>query len=138
MSDLKVYREAIPEHYDLIANGIISHNRVHTGEAHGKQLTVLARQQHEVIGGLWGEVFWSWLKVELLWVREVERGRGLGRQILREAESEARKDGAVNAFLDTFSFQALNFYEKEGYEIFGELPDFPLGHTRYFLRKHLV
>lgn len=53
------------------------------------------------------------------------------------AEDEARKRGAKHAYLDTFSFQALDFYRKYGYEIFGELQDFPVGHQRYYLVKQL-
>ncbi len=53
------------------------------------------------------------------------------------AELEARQRGARCAYLDTFSFQAPDFYKKQGYEVFGELRDFPEGHRRYFLRKQL-
>jgi hypothetical protein len=35
------------------------------------------------------------------------------------------------------SFQALPFYQKLGYEKWGELNDFPIGHTRHFLKKRL-
>jgi ribosomal protein S18 acetylase RimI-like enzyme len=63
--------------------------------------------------------------------------RGFGRQLLALAEEEARQRGAEYAYLDTFSFQAPDFYKKQGYEIFGELPDFPPGHQRYFLSKKL-
>ncbi|UYZ63798.1 GNAT family N-acetyltransferase [Hymenobacter weizhouensis] len=132
---VEVFREAVPAHYDAIAAGIMAHNAAHTGEAHGQPLTVLAQRNQAVVGGLWGEVFWGWLKVELLWVQEDLRGQGLGRQLLRRAEAEAQREGATAAHLDTFSFQALEFYQREGYEIFGTLPDFPRGHTRYFLQK---
>ena len=39
--------------------------------------------------------------------------------------------------MDTFSFQARPFYEKLGYRVFGQLPDYPRGQTRYFLAKAL-
>jgi len=53
------------------------------------------------------------------------------------AEDEARHRGAKNAYLDTFSFQAPDFYKKHGYRVFGELQDFPPGHQRHFLTKRL-
>ena len=62
---------------------------------------------------------------------------GDGRRLLAVAEDEARRRGAKNAFLDTFSFQAPDFYRQHGYQVFGELPDFPPGHTRAFLTKKL-
>jgi hypothetical protein len=39
--------------------------------------------------------------------------------------------------LDTFSFQAPDFYKQHGYQVFGELQDFPSGHQRYYLKKQL-
>jgi GNAT superfamily N-acetyltransferase len=72
-----------------------------------------------------------------MWVREDLRGSGYGQRLLALAEDEARKRGAKNSYLDTFSFQAPGFYKKYGYRVFGELPDFPTGHQRYFLTKQL-
>ena len=52
-------------------------------------------------------------------------------------EEEARQRGAKNSYLDTFSFQAPEFYKRNGYHVFGELQDFPPGHQRYFFTKRL-
>lgn len=91
----------------------------------------------KIVGGLTGYTLWTWLHVRLLAVSPEGRGKGLGTDLLTRAEAEARKRGCKNAFLDTFSFQARPFYEKMGYSVFGELPDFPPGHSRYYLRKEL-
>lgn len=40
-------------------------------------------------------------------------------------------------FLTTHSFQARPFYERFGYEVFGELSDHPAGHILYFMKKTL-
>ena len=61
------------------------------------------------------------------------RRQGLGAELLRRAEDEARARGCVGAHLDTFSFQARGFYEKQGYALFGTIPDCPPGHARFFL-----
>ena len=84
-----------------------------------------------------GEIYWNWLYIDLLWVKDDLRGRGFGRRLMMIAENEARQQGAKNAYLDTFSFQAPDFYKKLGYEVFGELPDYPVGHQRFFLTKQL-
>jgi hypothetical protein len=52
-------------------------------------------------------------------------------------EGAAEERGCERAHLDTFSYQARPFYEKLGYRVFGELEDYPPGHTRFFLRKQL-
>ena len=54
---------------------------------------------------------------------------------MRLAEAEAVRRGCKQAYLDTFDFQALDFYKNLGYQVFGTLDDFPEGHTRYFLQK---
>jgi hypothetical protein len=38
----------------------------------------------------------------------------------------------------TMSFQARGFYERAGYSVFAELPDFPADQSRLFMRKSLV
>jgi len=73
----------------------------------------------------------------LLWVTEDLRSRGHGYRLLMFAEEEARRRTARNAYLDTFSFQAPDFYEQQGYQVFGGLQEFPLGHRRRFLAKRL-
>jgi GNAT superfamily N-acetyltransferase len=74
---------------------------------------------------------------DLLWVKEEHRGQGHGQRLLALAEQEARQRGAKGAYLDTFSFQAPDFYRKKGYEVFGVMQDFPEGHQRYYFRKQL-
>ena len=104
---------------------------------HQRLCFVLRAPDETVVGGLIGSTFWGWFYISLLWVRADLRGRGYGHRLLMLAEEEARKRGAKDAYLDTFSFQAPEFYKQHGYEVFGELQDFPRGHQRYFLRKQL-
>lgn len=91
--------------------------------------------QGRTIGGLWGETALDWLHIDLLGIPESMRGQDVGTAILRRAEDIARERGCVGAWLDTFAFQARGFYEKNGYSVFGEIPDHPVGGARYFLRK---
>jgi GNAT superfamily N-acetyltransferase len=89
------------------------------------------------VGGLIGATYWEWLHVDLLWVTADLRGCGHGGHLLALAEEEARRRGARNAYLDTFTFQAPEFYERRGYRVFGELEGFPAGHRRCFMTKQL-
>ena len=50
-------------------------------------------------------------------------------------EQYAQSKGITHYHLETTSFQALPFYQKQGYEVFGQLPDMPPGHISYFLKK---
>jgi len=105
---------------------------------HGhRRLGVSLRQGRRLSGACIGATYWEWLYVDMLWVDGDFRGRGYGRTLLRLAEDEARARGCRNAYLDSFSFQAPDFYRKLGYAEFGRLPDFPKGHARIFLTKAL-
>jgi len=118
--------------------GVRDHNQSHAGsEDHTRLCLFLYAPDDTVVGGLIGSTYWNWLHVSLLWVKEGLRGRGHGARLLALAEDEARKRGAKSAFLDTFSFQAPDFYLRQGYTVFGRLDSFPEGHQRYFLSKQL-
>jgi ribosomal protein S18 acetylase RimI-like enzyme len=124
--------------WGIIGGGINEYNDQQAGESNGKLLCYLLETDgKEVVGGVIGETHWDWLYINLMWIREDLRGRGYGKQLLELAEEEARKRGAKNAYLDTFSFQAPGFYKKFGYQVFGELQDFPEGHQRYYCKKEL-
>ena len=90
-----------------------------------------------VTGGLLGRTWWGWLYINILWIHADLRGQDLGTQLMQMAEEEGRNRSCHSVFLDTHDFQALPFYQKLGYETFGELEDFPPGHTRYYLKKRL-
>ena len=124
--------------WGIIGRGVQSYNIQEAGDNKFQRLCfALNSPEQEIVGGILGEVYWGWFYIDLLWVRDDLRGLGHGHRLLTVAEDEARKLGAKNAYLDTFSFQAPDFYHQHGYEVFGELQDFPTGHNRHFLRKTL-
>lgn len=128
-----------PDDRQIIERGIEEFNRHHAGDSHHQPLCLFVRDAAGVVlGGLLGDTYYRWLAINLLWLDEPWRGRGYGRRLLHTAEAEAIRRGCLHAHVDTLSFQALDFYRQEGYKVFGELPDLPPGHTRYFLHKELA
>jgi GNAT superfamily N-acetyltransferase len=124
--------------WDIIGGGLTKFNHQHAGDDRPQRLCfALKAPDGTVVGGVIGIVYWDWLAVDLLFLPEALRGQGYGSQLLTLIEAEGRRRGARHVHLDTFSFQAPEFYERHGYRIFGELPDFPPGHTRYYLTKEL-
>jgi len=94
--------------------------------------------QGRVRGGLQGVVVGAWLAVDLLWVEDSYRRKGLGSRLLAEAEAEAKRRGCNWAILATFDYQAPGFYSHRGYAEYARMEDFPWGSTRFQLRKTLA
>lgn len=140
MNNLTITVEAQPKTEDRrkIFDELQRSNASQIHDSGLKSLTVLLRDAEDnVVGGLLGETYWGWLNVEQMWIEESLRQQGYGAKLLSAAESEAVARGCSAAYLDTFSFQALGFYQKFGYEVFGTLENFPPGHKRFFMRKSL-
>lgn len=138
MDDYTVVLEDQPAAADVsaVVQGLVRFNDGRAEPEGWTALTLLVRgPDGSVAGGLLGYTHWRWLFVSHLWLDDALRGEGLGAELVRRAEAEARVRGCIRAHLDTFSFQARGFYESLGYRVFGELEEYPPGHTRYFLRK---
>ena len=114
-------------------------NRAASSEDHYQPLNLIVRDESgAVVGGMLADTYWNWIAIEIFWLREDVRRQGLGSRMLKMAEEEAIRRGCQYAHLDTFDFQALGFYQKYGYTVFGQLDGLPPGHTRYYLRKTLT
>jgi ribosomal protein S18 acetylase RimI-like enzyme len=113
------------------------YNKAAAGKSDYRTLAVTIRDKGNIVGGLVGETYWGWMYVNVLWVSAQHRGKGYGQSLLHKAETEARKRGVRNVFLDSFSFQAPKFYAKLGYREYGRLKEFPKGHSRHSMTKAL-
>lgn len=92
-----------------------------------------------IIAGCMAELYcWNIAYIEVLWVDESYREKGLGTKLLEEIERISREENCSLIHLDTFDFQAKDFYRKNGYEVFGVLEDCPKGHCRYYMKKSLA
>jgi GNAT superfamily N-acetyltransferase len=117
---------------------LVVYNDSQVGPSRGRPLAVaIGDETGAVIGGLWGSTGYGWLFTQLLVVPEQFRRQGVGTRLMQMAEQEALARGCRGAWLDTFDFQARGFYERLGYTCFGEIPNYPLGHSRYFMKKEL-
>jgi GNAT superfamily N-acetyltransferase len=92
-----------------------------------------------IIGGVIGRTnaIPEWLEITILWVDAAHRGHGLGRQLLHQAEAEAKRRGCRYARVTTAQFQAPGFYNKLGYARYGQLENCPQGETIFYLHKVL-
>jgi GNAT superfamily N-acetyltransferase len=125
----------------VIDRGLHAYNLAHLGEEviyHYHKVAILARDARgTVIGGIHGELAWTWLHIDTLWVDEDHRGAGVGSDLLARLEAAALVKGFYGAHLETTNFQARDFYLHHGYEVFGELEGKPEGVTWYYMKKRL-
>ena len=92
----------------------------------------------KIVAGIVARMYcWNVVYVDTLWVDSSYRGKKLGSLLLEEVENDAKSKGAKLIHLDTFDFQAKEFYEKQGYIVFGILENCPEKHYRYYLKKVL-
>lgn len=102
-------------------------------------LSYVVKDDHgAVISGITAYLYcWKILNISVLWADEQYRGFGYGSMLLKKVEEEAVDKGCTLIHLETFDFQAKDFYLKHGYEVFGVLDDCPPGHKKYFMKKKL-
>src|SRR5215212_618068 len=123
---------------DVLPNGLEAFNEAEwPGHQPLQTLAVFLRRGGRVAGGLAGETYAGWLFIRYLWLEEALRRQGLGRLLMAEAERRAAGRGCHSAWVDTFTFQAPEFYRKQGYAEFGRLA-YPPGGERIFLRKRIA
>ena len=128
-----------PDELRVVHDGLRAFTDHIAGPMNARPFAIFVRDADgRVLGGLDGELRWTWLYVAYLWLPETLRGRGLGSALLARAEAAAREYGATAAYLDTLEFQALAFYERHGYRVYGVLEGFPPGSRRFHLEKHLA
>lgn len=134
--------ESRKEEIDLVENKIIEYNEskvpFETSIPSSKINKNIKDEKGNIIAGI-NSIYYSWkcLYIDALWVKEKYRKEGLGSKLLNEIEETAKEYGCHLIHLDTFDFQAKDFYIKQGYEIHGVLEECPLGHKRYYLKKDI-
>ncbi|WP_420644560.1 GNAT family N-acetyltransferase [Candidatus Leptofilum sp.] len=124
--------------WGIIGRGLHAYNEKQAGDQKFQRLCYVVQSPDEkIVGGVIAELYWDWAYIDLMWIEEGLRGQGYGHRLLTQVEDEARKRGAKQVYLDTFSFQVPDFYKQHGYQVLAELQDFPVGHQRYFMSKPL-
>ena len=118
--------------------GLVKFNREQAGPfAYSRKVLSVRDGKGRLLGGLILQSYWRESYIELLWLAARARGTGIGSRLIKEAERHARRRGSRLIHLNTFSFQAPGFYEKQGYRRFGGMSGSPKGERRHFYVKRL-
>jgi GNAT superfamily N-acetyltransferase len=142
MKQLHIHVPADDSLNEIIIKGIVDYNQKQAPTSQPfyslPLRLVLMDDEAHVFGGMLGKAYRGCLFIDILWIEDACRGKGYGKALLDKAEQFARQASCAFIHLDTFSFQAPDFYQANGYEIFGILDGYEDGIKRYFLKKVLT
>ncbi|WP_419419925.1 GNAT family N-acetyltransferase [Legionella sp. D16C41] len=130
--------EEVSDTAKKIGTSLRKFNESQIGPFAFKPFTIyLTNDQNDIIAGIKGEIFEKVCMVQMAWVQELERKKGLGRKLFMKLEEVARTYHCEFIQLDTAEFQAKPFYEKLGFVVVATLPKNFKGYTTYIMRKFL-
>ncbi|OIA99317.1 GNAT family acetyltransferase [Paenibacillus sp. LC231] len=125
---------------NYVRNQMIKYNLMHFPDdlkGRYQEVNLLLRNADgQILGGIVGEICWNWLEIHYLFVDEPFRKSGYGTKLLNEVEKIAKEKQCEFVKLDTLSFQALDFYIKQGYEVYGRIENAGR-HTHYYMKKDI-
>jgi GNAT superfamily N-acetyltransferase len=122
-----------PRHSQLV-RGLIGYNESVASPVQWEPIVFFAEDEDgNFLGGLEGNFEWDYFFVKRLWV--AEQRKGVGTALMQAAENLTQARGKRGVWLDTYEFQAKDFYEKLGYRVFGTIPNAADESSRYFLHK---
>lgn len=76
--------------------------------------------------------------IEGLYVNPEARGSKIGQKLIHAFEEAVQQEGCVISLVDTTQASAPKFYKKQGYQLIGTIPDYPVkGDTYYKYYKRL-
>lgn len=126
-----------PEDDKVLREGIVNFNKEVIKEK-ASHFNVFAKANSQIIGGalVWehSDAFY----IDVLWLNESYRKKGIGTKIISMIETMALDKGILKIFVDTYEFQAQEFYQKHGFNSIGIIPEYLLGYDRVFLRKDIL
>ena len=133
--------EIIEQDYEKVGEfteGIIDRFAAACGQPFGwDQMAFEAFDNGERVGGIVGYRLYDWLYVEFVGVTESSRGAGVGGMLLARTEDLARELGLEGVALDTFRYQAPEYYAARGYTQRMVIPGKTSERDRIYFQKKL-
>ena len=77
----------------------------------------IAKENDKIVGILAGHTYYQEVYVENLIVLEQYRNKRIGKSLIEEVESYYKDKGFENINLNTYAFQAPEFYKKCGFKV---------------------
>ena len=103
----------------------------------GDENCIIAKVHNEIAGVIVYAICGGQLWIYQLFLKKAFRGQGIGKILLTHAENYAKKHGCNFIYLETMSFQNVNFYKKHGFKKDFERPGFANNASWLYMSKHL-
>jgi GNAT superfamily N-acetyltransferase len=127
-----------PEEIRVLDDGLYEFNVATTGHTDGGLFGVFLREPHgTVVGGANGWIWGGTCHVQFLFVPAQLRGLGHGSRLMAAVETEARTRGCVRIILETYDYQAPEFYRRLGFAAAAAIEEYVQGHRLFVLVKRL-
>ncbi len=129
-------QDLTPELKKQIYKGFSAHAIQMTGhdEMHDP-LAFVASEGESLVGAIVVVPFWGALHIKYIYIDEKYRGKGLGTRLMQRAFAFGLQQKYPFAFVETMSFQALEFYQKMGFELDFTRPGYAHGTSFHYLTK---
>ena len=99
---------------------------------------VLSIEEGQILAALSYQLLYQTIKISDLAVLTSHQKQGLGTWLLKALKAEAEKHQVLNLILTTRSYQAKDFYLKQGFAVFGMLKDVPFASVdTYYMVYHI-
>lgn len=122
----------------LLSQGISDHALLKKQQPPIETFAFFVRDDHEtIIGGCNGAMYYDCLYIDQLWVNECSRRQGWGKQLLLASEQLGKEKRCRFSTIKTMDWEALEFYQKLGYDIEYQRTGYRNHSICYFLHKQL-
>lgn len=126
-----------PEDDKVLREGIVNFNREVIKEK-ASHFSIFAKDNTQIVGGALVWEHSDALYIDVLWLNENYRKKGIGTKIISIIDTIAIDKRISKIFVDTYEFQSQEFYQKHGFNSIGIIPEYLLGYDRIFLRKDIL
>ncbi|MFX1508633.1 MAG: GNAT family N-acetyltransferase, partial [Promethearchaeota archaeon] len=122
--EFTITEDASEESMKILHEGLLEYVKKHVGEIRRKypgiRINLVAKnEENQVIGGAHAYTTLKAVHTVKLWVDENYRNQGYGKELLSTVERIAIENGCISGLVNALSFESPDFFQKQGYEIFG-------------------
>jgi ribosomal protein S18 acetylase RimI-like enzyme len=121
----------------VIARGMREYALAQIEGDESSPVACFAKEDDVIVGGIVGRIIKRRMFVDLLWVDEKRRNRGVGSSLLQAMESVAVARGCHDVLLETLSQSAAHLYTSAGYRLMSRIPEYIPGFAKHVLLKSL-